>query len=190
MTTLVDATGAALALAAPPRRIVSLIPSTTVTLCALGLADALVGAGLPRKNPFAPLGFEAPAAIMKMGYEKEAKRVKDLAAKVAGRKDLAKAHAAAARAAKAAKAVTAALAKVPAAEAKRTAAITVRDGLAQPWETAWKALKNAARTAEDDGATGLFDALFVHKEAGTRTSGGGGAAGTPGSGTPPGSSPV
>lgn len=40
---LVDASGAALALPRPPRRIVSLIPSTTETLCVLGLADALVG---------------------------------------------------------------------------------------------------------------------------------------------------
>jgi ABC-type Fe3+-hydroxamate transport system substrate-binding protein len=39
----VDASGVALALPAPPRRIVSLIPSTTETLCELGLADALVG---------------------------------------------------------------------------------------------------------------------------------------------------
>jgi ABC-type Fe3+-hydroxamate transport system substrate-binding protein len=40
---LVDASGVALELAAAPRRIVSLIPSTTELLCVLGLADALVG---------------------------------------------------------------------------------------------------------------------------------------------------
>lgn len=39
----VDASGVALELAAPPQRIVSLIPSTTELLCALGLAEALVG---------------------------------------------------------------------------------------------------------------------------------------------------
>jgi len=38
-----DATGCGLALSRPPRRIVSLIPSITETLCHLGLADALVG---------------------------------------------------------------------------------------------------------------------------------------------------
>jgi len=40
---LIDASGIALALPRPPRRIVSLIPSITETLCHLGLADALVG---------------------------------------------------------------------------------------------------------------------------------------------------
>lgn len=38
-----DATGVELRLARPPRRIVSLLPSTTETLCALGLAGALCG---------------------------------------------------------------------------------------------------------------------------------------------------
>src|SRR5215470_6148513 len=47
----VDATGVALAAAAPPRRIVSLIPSTTETLCALGLADALVGVTVYCREP-------------------------------------------------------------------------------------------------------------------------------------------
>jgi ABC-type Fe3+-hydroxamate transport system substrate-binding protein len=39
----VDASGVAFDASRPPRRIVSLIPSTTETLCRLGLADALVG---------------------------------------------------------------------------------------------------------------------------------------------------
>jgi len=40
---LTDASGATLEVDRPPRRIVSLIPSTTELLCHLGLADALVG---------------------------------------------------------------------------------------------------------------------------------------------------
>src|SRR2546426_4960275 len=43
VTAQVDASGVTLALSRPPRRIVSLIPSITETLCHLGLADALVG---------------------------------------------------------------------------------------------------------------------------------------------------
>jgi ABC-type Fe3+-hydroxamate transport system substrate-binding protein len=43
MTARVDASGVLVELARPPRRIVSLVPSTTELLCALGLEDALVG---------------------------------------------------------------------------------------------------------------------------------------------------
>jgi ABC-type Fe3+-hydroxamate transport system substrate-binding protein len=42
-TARLDASGVAVPLSRPPRRIVSLIPSITETLCLLGLADALVG---------------------------------------------------------------------------------------------------------------------------------------------------
>lgn len=40
---MIDASGVALEIARPPRRIVCLIPSTTELLCELGLADAIVG---------------------------------------------------------------------------------------------------------------------------------------------------
>ena len=53
MAALVDATGVALATDQPRRRIVSLIPSTTETLCALGLADALVGVTAYCREPAA-----------------------------------------------------------------------------------------------------------------------------------------
>ena len=43
MVARVDSSGVAVELATPPRRIVSLVPSITETLCALGLAEALVG---------------------------------------------------------------------------------------------------------------------------------------------------
>jgi ABC-type Fe3+-hydroxamate transport system substrate-binding protein len=53
MAALVDASGVALATDDPRRRIVSLIPSTTETLCALGLADALVGVTAYCREPAA-----------------------------------------------------------------------------------------------------------------------------------------
>jgi ABC-type Fe3+-hydroxamate transport system substrate-binding protein len=49
--TLVDASGVALALPRPPRRLVSLVPSLTETLCHLGLADALVGVTVYCREP-------------------------------------------------------------------------------------------------------------------------------------------
>jgi ABC-type Fe3+-hydroxamate transport system substrate-binding protein len=63
---LVDATGMAPALGRPARRIVSLIPSTTETLCALGLADALVGITAYCREPAALL-----AGKTRIGGEKD-----------------------------------------------------------------------------------------------------------------------
>jgi len=48
---LVDSSGVALALTHPPRRLVSLVPSLTETLCHLGLADALVGVTVYCREP-------------------------------------------------------------------------------------------------------------------------------------------
>jgi ABC-type Fe3+-hydroxamate transport system substrate-binding protein len=63
---LVDASGVALALEAPPRRIVSLIPTTTETLCALGLAGALVGVTVYCSEP-----RDIVRGIAKVGGEKD-----------------------------------------------------------------------------------------------------------------------
>src|SRR3989475_5003651 len=65
MATLVDASGVEWALGRPPRRIVSLIPSTTETLCALGLADALVGVTVYCREP-----AEVTRTKTKIGGEK------------------------------------------------------------------------------------------------------------------------
>jgi ABC-type Fe3+-hydroxamate transport system substrate-binding protein len=62
----VDASGVTLALDRPPRRIVSLIPSTTETLCRLGLADALVGITAYCREPAAAL-----AGKTRVGGEKD-----------------------------------------------------------------------------------------------------------------------
>ncbi len=72
---LVDASGTALALTRPPRRIVSLVPSTTETLCALGLAGALVGVTVYCREP-----REALAGTTRIGGEKDPdlERIRDL----------------------------------------------------------------------------------------------------------------
>lgn len=75
MTSLVDASGVALDLRRPPRRIVSLIPSTTETLCALGLAEALVGITVYCREP-----AEVLRGKTRIGGEKnpDLERIRDL----------------------------------------------------------------------------------------------------------------
>src|SRR5262249_33769819 len=61
----VDASGVTVELTRPPRRLVSLVPSITETLCALGLADALVGITVYCVEPRAIVGGKT-----KIGGEK------------------------------------------------------------------------------------------------------------------------
>jgi ABC-type Fe3+-hydroxamate transport system substrate-binding protein len=70
----VDASGTAWRASAPPRRIVSLIPSITETLCALGLAEALVGVTVYCVEP------AAVRAKTKIGGEKnpDLEKIRDL----------------------------------------------------------------------------------------------------------------
>jgi len=130
------------------------------------LAVALPTDGLPRVNPFKPFGAPSPTALQKLGYADEAKQLLALEVAVLKRKGLSKGSIDAAKTAgKAALRVQAELSTVPKLEKARTAAMTKRDALAQAWETAFAGLKRAARSAEDDGATGLYGALFGRAKA-------------------------
>jgi hypothetical protein len=127
----------------------------------MALANALPADGLPRLNPFKTLGAPAPAVLCAMGYEAEAKTALALVAALQKRKGLSQASLAAAKTlAAAAKKVQQTLAPIAKLTKARTDAMSARDALDQAWETAFAALKRAARAAEDDGAKGLHAALF------------------------------
>ncbi len=126
------------------------------------LAVALVTAGQPRVSPFRGFSKHSPTALKKLGYAEEAKALRALTVKVRKSKlaDTALTRACGS-AEKAADAVDAAIARLEPLVRVETAARARRDALALPWEKAFGALKRGARSAEDDGATGLFDALFT-----------------------------
>lgn len=152
----------------------------------LALAAALPADGLPRVNPFKPLGAPAPATLCGLGYGDEAKQVLALEKAVLKYKGVSKGAAAAAKVAgKAALAVQGALAGLPKLEKARATAMIQRDALAQGWETAFAGLKRAARAAADEGAPGLYEALFERKDAAPKKAKGKkGAAPAGGEGTP------
>jgi hypothetical protein len=124
------------------------------------LASALVGDGGSRTRPFAPFKLGAPSDIQEMGDVDEAKTIQTLVARVKKTKPGKSVLAACAAAQKAAGAVLAAAKPIEGQRKARHAAIVARDAVGVPWEKAFGALKRGARAAEDDGATGLFDALF------------------------------
>lgn len=128
---------------------------------AMRLAGALPADGLPRLNPFKPFGAPPPTALCAMGHAAEAKTALALVQKVQKRKGLSKTSLDAAKDLGAtAKKVQATLAPIPKLTKARTDAMSARDALDQAWETAFAGLKRAARAAEDDGAKGLYAALF------------------------------
>lgn len=130
------------------------------------LAVALPADGLPRVNPFKPFGAPSLTALQGLGYAEEARKVLDLEKAVLKHKGVSKGSIAAAKAAgKAALRVQAELDAIPKLELARTAAINRRDALALGWEAAFAGLKRAARVADDDGAMGLYGALFTRAKA-------------------------
>jgi hypothetical protein len=125
------------------------------------LALALVAVGQPRRAPFQGISKLPPSRVATLGYASEADALLTIAGKARKRKGATAALRSACGAAeRAAKAVHGAAKKADRAHAAEAVARTRRDALTQPWETSFSALKRAVRVAEDDGARGLFAALF------------------------------
>ena len=125
-------------------------------------AGAHVGAGASRKSPLAEYKLGSVSEIQEIAAEKEAKVLLKMAAKGKKHPDAGVKKAALAME-KAANAVLAAIKPIEALAEARTGAIHARDARRPAWEKAFAALKRAARSAEDEGATGLFAALFEVK---------------------------
>jgi hypothetical protein len=125
------------------------------------LVLALVGAGASRLSPLKGLSNVAPAELKKLAAAKQAKELLRITAAITKRGGLSPALKRATKAAHdAATAVLKASVSVVPREKLYQESLAARDALSQPWETALAYLKRAARVAEDDGATGLFGALF------------------------------
>ena len=122
-------------------------------------AAAYVAQGASRTKPLAEYKAGSVTDIKTMATEKEAKLLLKLATKGKAHQD-AGIKRAATQMEKAAKAVLAAKKPIEGLIEKRSEAIAARDALAPRWEKAFATLKRAVRAAEDEGATGLFEALF------------------------------
>jgi len=125
------------------------------------VARALVGDGQPRSNPFAPFGVAAPSIVKQLTFAEEAKVIHKLAAAVQGDPTVSKATRRTVQAAEeAAKVMEAELGPMDKLEATLRTARETRDAAGKIWDTALAALKRGARAAADDGAPGLYTALF------------------------------
>lgn len=125
------------------------------------LARELAHEGHGRTNPFAAFGAPSPALIKKRSWAVEAKTIHQLVATVQRSKTVSQsARDAAGAAERAAVALEAALPQLDALEVTLRDARHKRETAGQTWDTALAALRRAARVAADDGAPGLYPALF------------------------------
>jgi hypothetical protein len=125
------------------------------------LARAMIIDGHPRTKPFAALGSGAPSDLREVATRDKPKLIHQLAeaaqsSRAAGRNTVAAAQAADQAANKL---QTAILALGPL-DAARAELGGQRDTLGQPWDRALGVLRRAVHAAEDNGATGLYTALF------------------------------
>jgi hypothetical protein len=125
------------------------------------LVDALVKDGFPRFNPLKGFSTYAPSKLAELGYADEAEEIHKVVKKVLAKKGVSKGTVTAAKAADAAAtALEAGLQKVAPLQRAYASVLTQRDALVPAWEAAFAKLKRGARFADEEGASGLFVALF------------------------------
>jgi hypothetical protein len=126
-----------------------------------GLARALIFGGQDRRNPFAAFGADSPFALKKLAPGNTAKALHQLVAAVERQRPTTAATSDASQAAeKAARAVEAALGTLDELQQVSRRARQQRDAIGDTWDNGLAALKRGARAAVDDGAPGLYAALF------------------------------
>lgn len=125
------------------------------------LAGALVADGRPWTNPFAAFGGTTRVAVKRLPPIEKAKAVHRLAAEVKRQTGVSPAALQRADAAEAAaQAVEAALVPLDALHGTLQSMRHRRHAVAQAWDNALAALKRRTRAAADEGAPGLYTALF------------------------------
>jgi hypothetical protein len=133
------------------------------------LALALAIDGHPRAKPFAALGGAAPSDVRQVANQEKPQTVHRLAEAALSSRAAGRTTCEAARAAdQAADKLQAAQAAIGPLKATLGELRRQRQTLGQPWNRALAALRREARSAEDDGAVGLYRALFGSGTAATR----------------------
>lgn len=125
------------------------------------LALALANEGQPRLKPFAAFGAGTPSSMRHLTARDKAAAVHQLVANVQRAKTLSQKSCDAARAAEqAARNAEAAFLPIDHLEVSRRDLRRQRETIGRRWDTALTALRRETRSAADDGAPGLYPALF------------------------------
>jgi len=125
------------------------------------VAKRLVADGHPRVNPFAAYGVEAPSTMVKLSYGDKAKASHRLVGRMQADSTLSQAtHRAMQAGEAAARQMEVDLMPFDKLQAGVRTAREAREAAGTVWDNALRALKRAVRAAADEGAPGLYSALF------------------------------
>ena len=121
---------------------------------------ALIVDGLPRSNPFDPLGGPSPGALVKLAVADKVKLIRQLLGAIGRNRHLRAAAQQVEQLDNAVRAVEQGMARIEKLRAALQDARHARDAAATTWANELAALKRAARAAADNGAPTLYGTLF------------------------------